>query len=65
MNGYAAPLRLARVHKIGASRQQLNLQQEAVTDWHALGKGLRWAFAIESGTALLIYAIWRLWRLMM
>jgi hypothetical protein len=63
MSGYAAPLRLARVQDRRACHQDQNqdLQPGAVADWHALSRGLRWAFAIEGGTALLIYAIWRLW----
>lgn len=65
MSGYAAPLRLARVQDRRALNESLDWQQRAVADWHALSKGIRWAFAIEGGTALLIYAIWCLWRLLM
>jgi len=65
MSGYAAPLRLARVQGPGAPRLNLYSQQRAVADWHALGKGVRWAFAIEGGSALFIYGIWCLWRLWM
>lgn len=64
MSGYAVPLRLARVPDRRAPRQSVNYQQQAVADWHALSKGLRWAFAIEGGTALLIYGIWCLLRLL-
>jgi hypothetical protein len=64
MKGYAAPLRLARVADRRAPRQSVIYQQQAVADWHALSKGLRWAFAIEGGTALLIYGIWCLMRLL-
>jgi hypothetical protein len=65
MNGYAMPLRLARVHTVGVSPNQRRRQQVAVADWQALGRGVRWAFAIEGGTALLIYGMWCLLRLLM
>jgi hypothetical protein len=63
MYGYAAPLRKMP----GLDQQRLPpgvaSGQEAVADLHALGRGLRWAFAIEGGAALLFYAAWCLWRL--
>jgi hypothetical protein len=64
LSGYAAPLRLAHVYDAGALRQNPEWHQQAVVDLHALGRGVRWAFAIEGGAALLIYAIWSLWRLL-
>lgn len=65
MSGYAAPLRLARVQDRRSLHQSSDWQQQAVADWHALSKGLRWAFAIEGGTALLIYGLWQLARLLL
>jgi hypothetical protein len=65
MSGYAAPLRLARIYNTAAFRQNLNWQEEAAADFEALRRGVRWAFAIEGGTALLICAVWYLWRLLM
>ncbi len=63
MSGYTMPLRLARVHTVGVSPNQTRRRQNADADWQALGKGVRWAFAIEGGSALVIYAIWSLLRL--
>jgi hypothetical protein len=65
MGGYAAPLRLARVPDRRIPHQCLDRQQHAVADWNALSKGLSWAFAIEGGTALLIYGIWCFCRLLL
>lgn len=62
MNGYSAPLRLVRAEpQLRVSSADQN--QEAIEDLHALGKGVRWAFAIEGGFGLLIYAAWYLWHL--
>jgi hypothetical protein len=62
-NGYSTPLRLVRAYDESQARLGANWNQEAVADLQALGRGVRWAFAIEGGTALLIYAVWYLWHL--
>jgi len=60
MSGCTAPLRLV-VH------QQTDLRDldrsAAEDDCGNMGRCLRWAFAIEGGAALVIYALWQLWRL--
>ena len=63
MSGYSAPLRLAHVVE-PTMVSSTEWRQEAIDDLHALGKGVRWAFAIEAGFGLLIYAAWHLWRLL-
>ena len=63
MSGYSAPLRLARVVGPTVRTSGAEWRQEAIDDLHALRKGVRWAFAIEGGFGLLIYAAWYLWHL--
>ena len=36
---------------------------EAFVNLDDLGKGVRWALAIEVATALSLYSLWHLWRL--
>ena len=64
MSGSAAPLRLARLYDLGAFHSELDRHREAAEDLYALARGVRWAFAIEGGTALLIYAVWHLWQIL-
>ena len=68
MGSYAAPP-IAASYVIPASveleentAEQASLDQSSV-DWSNLSKGLRWAFGIEGGAALLIYGMWELWHL--
>lgn len=63
MSGYSAPLRLARVVEPAGIVSSAEWRQEAIEDLHALGRGVRWAFAIEGGFGLLIYAVWCFWHL--
>lgn len=65
MGGNSAPLRLARVRTSDVDRLQAARQAAAVIDQGNMGRCLRWAFGLEGGMAMLIYAIWslhHLWR---
>jgi hypothetical protein len=63
MNGYSAPLRLVYAVEPQVRVSSAVCNQEAIDDLHALSKGVRWAFAIEGGFGLLLYAVWCLWHL--
>lgn len=55
MSGHAAPLRL-----VGAQQQTLAGRRGVPAGPEAgnIGRCIRWAFALEGGAALLIYAAW-------
>jgi hypothetical protein len=62
MSGYSAPLRLIRPLPAATA---LRGQQPLEADTNNMGRCIRWALAIEGGTALAIYAIYVLVRLVM
>ncbi len=63
MSSYAAPLMAAHVIESSASDAETEFPPEAIVNWGDLGKGVRWALAIEGVTALAIYGAWQLWHL--
>jgi hypothetical protein len=65
MIGYTAPLRLVRVPEEDRAQVGASRNEQALADVQALKRGVRWAFAIEGGAALLAYAAWCLWRLVL
>jgi hypothetical protein len=58
MSGYAAPLRLIRPQQPEAAdgEEQWSGSEESGN----IGRCIRWAFAIEGGAAVAIYAVWSL-----
>lgn len=62
MSGCAAPLRLVLPQQPGSEVRDSERSPTEV-DWDSMGRCLRWGFAIEGGAALVIYALWQLWRL--
>jgi hypothetical protein len=61
MSGYAAPLRLIRPLPGESGFRQ---RRASEVDTNNIGRCVRWAFAIEGGAALAVYAIWALVRLL-
>lgn len=57
------PLAGARPIGTGIGHDIAEWPAEALVNLHDLGKGVRWALAIEGVAALTIYAAWQLWRL--
>lgn len=64
MSSYAVPLGQGRSLDDGPFSAEIGWSSEAVVDVGALGKGVRWALAIEGCAALSIYCIWHLWSLL-
>jgi hypothetical protein len=62
---FAPPFRQAPGYNERRTPLPGSMSQVAVADTHALARGVRWAFAIEGGAALLIYAAWYLWHLLL
>ena len=60
MSGFAAPLRLVLPKQTDV--RDLD-RAPAEDDCGDMGRCIRWAFAIEGGAALLVYALWQIWRL--
>jgi len=63
MSSYAAPLTRTHVMRAGAISADAEWPAEAIVNLSDLGRGVRWALAIEGAAALGIYAVWHLWRL--
>jgi hypothetical protein len=59
---YAAPIQV-HFHRVTAISLAEDRRKDASVDRYSLGKGLRWAFALEAGAALILYGIWQLWHL--
>jgi hypothetical protein len=60
---FTGPFLRVRAFNLKALRQETAWPPAAVTDVRALARGVSWAFAIEGGMALLIYAAWYVWHL--
>ena len=63
MSSYAAPLMPAQVLDSSAMDAEAEWPPEAIVNWGNLGKGIRWAIAIEGVAALAVYGAWQLWHL--
>jgi hypothetical protein len=57
MSGYAAPLRYVRAQRAAIANRDENW---AFAESGNIGRCIRWAFAIEGGVALVIWALIRL-----
>jgi len=69
MKGYTTPLRLIGPQQAARSRRREERAESpavaaAAAEAGNIGRGIRWAFALEGGAALLIGAIWALCRLL-
>jgi hypothetical protein len=62
MSSYAAPMMAAQVIDSSPTDAEAEFPPEAIVNWGNLGKGVRWALAIEGAVALVIYGGWQLWR---
>ena len=62
MSSFAAPL-AAHVVESSATDAEAEFPPEAIVNWGDLGKGVRWALAIEGAAALVVYGTWQLWHL--
>jgi hypothetical protein len=58
MDGFPAPLRLTHVEQPGTEVRQEPFPPPAVVEFSNIGKCIRWAFAVEGGAAVAVYAIW-------
>ncbi len=65
MSGFAAPLRLLRPQQseIAIREKALNAGEEVETS--NMGRCIRWAFALEAGAALVVFAVWAACRLLL
>jgi hypothetical protein len=63
MSGYATPLRLILAEQPERAGREPVRRDASDAEWGNIGRGVRWAFAIEGGAALAICAVWALWRL--
>jgi hypothetical protein len=61
MNSYAAPLTAAQVVDSSVTNVEAEWPPETIVEWGSLGKGIRWAFAIEGIIAVVLYGAWQLW----
>jgi hypothetical protein len=58
MDGFSAPLRLTRVEQPGTEIREGAFPPPAAIEFSNIGRCVRWAFAIEGGAAVLVYAVW-------
>ena len=63
MSSYSFPVLRTEGMSVDATKAQAEWPAEAVVNHHDLGKGVRWALAIEGAAAMCIYAICYLCRL--
>jgi len=63
MSSYSFPVLRAEGMSVDAMKAEAEWPAEAVVNHHDLGKGVRWALAIEGIAAMCIYAICYLCRL--
>jgi hypothetical protein len=58
MDGFPAPLRLTHVGQPGTEPREGSFSPPAVAEFSNIGRCVRWAFAMEGGAAVVLYAIW-------
>jgi hypothetical protein len=65
LSGFTARLSRAQARRAETQFREAELPASSEVDVNNIGQCIRWAFAIEGGVALLIYAGWAAWRLWM
>jgi len=65
MSGFAAPLKLVRPQQpeIAVREKAWNAADEVETS--NIGRCIRWAFALEAGAAVVVFAVWAACRLLL
>jgi hypothetical protein len=64
MSGYSLPVTHTDWLDVGTLDDEAEFPLDAVVNHNDLGRGLRWALAIELAAALSVYAIWHLCHLL-